>query len=608
MSATNETPQHQDRVAVAQQPPQPLPPTLRLPRCTRCKDLFDTDYSKIQHSNHQLPVGCLSCSYCICFDCLQTEIQDKQQDQQDRKKSSSRHEKDNHTTSHQTKTIDCIECPQCGEQRIDAQYPLINRALCDVIKLAIELQKMVVQQSPSSSSSSSESPNGGNQKLSELFQVLPRSLEHALANGDAAAYQDEDSDDDDFVDPFPLTQPEPASAILPLDTEARKRNPTPEEHPHMLAAQRARHHPQQQDNMEQDPHDNMEQDQDDKMEQDQDEQFMEQDEQYMEQDEQYMEQDWRDMDSPLPSSIAARDDTPMPHSTATTEAPAAVVPGMGDGGQNSNQPPVPLDSAQAEETEIANQDENDYGNEEDHFPDNDNDSLSMASKQLGAARGTAMLQDNRDRQDVDGSHKDVDACGLTTTTPTTETTRKRTRASLKAATAAAASATSLAVAAQEEDKEDQEDEDKEVAPSRLRRRKIAAANPQQPGRNVEESTMTEHKSDEETVANLQTKVRLLQDKLRAQEEARLGQNVDAPTQLPEPTNPHSFLEMKVCKYFCVKVRVRRKIKETNRLFYGIVVSYDDDGKCWKVVYDDGDTEELGKDDLDDVLALYELHK
>ena len=82
-------------------------------------------------------------------------------------------------------------------------------------------------------------------------------------------------------------------------------------------------------------------------------------------------------------------------------------------------------------------------------------------------------------------------------------------------------------------------------------------------------------------------------------------NVDAPTQPPEPANPHSFVGMKVCKYFLVQPGSKKK--KTRRLFYGIVESYDEDQKWWKIVYDDDDGEEVDKSELDDLLKLYEHH-
>ena len=125
MSAATNKPMDPNQVAVVQQPTlQPLPPKLDLPRCTLCNKPFDTDYSKIQQAGHRLPVCCLNCSYGICFDCLQT----------DQKQSPSHHEIDWAECQHR----DWLECRQCGERHIDAQNPLVNRTLCDMMILATQ--------------------------------------------------------------------------------------------------------------------------------------------------------------------------------------------------------------------------------------------------------------------------------------------------------------------------------------------------------------------------------------------------------------------------------------------------------------------------------------
>ena len=267
MSAATNKPLDPNQVAVAHQPP--LPPKLDLPRCTLCDGPYDTDLTKLQRSvNHRLPVSCLNCSRCICFNCLQNEIQE-QQDQQDREQSSLR-KTDTHTTSLQTKTIDWIECRQCGQPRINAQKPFINRQLCEMLKLNAQLhgERAKIHAQVAQAQVAQASLQASLQAILPIDEIAVRNDERAkmlarlaqasqagalvdllvewittnqddllvegdttnqddlLIEGDATANQDDD--DDDSLEISPLTQPEAASMPMPQDTEPSKRDPTPE--------------------------------------------------------------------------------------------------------------------------------------------------------------------------------------------------------------------------------------------------------------------------------------------------------------------------------------------------------------------------------------------
>ncbi len=65
-------------------------------------------------------------------------------------------------------------------------------------------------------------------------------------------------------------------------------------------------------------------------------------------------------------------------------------------------------------------------------------------------------------------------------------------------------------------------------------------------------------------------------------------------QLPDNQNPSIFIERRVTKYF------------DGVRYDGTIVSYDEDVKFWKVLYDDGDSEEFEYDDVVRSIGLYDL--
>jgi hypothetical protein len=76
--------------------------------------------------DHRLPVSCQACSECICHSCVLTSAPAVVVPVAGKKRG---------------KFIACvlIKCPHCGENKINAQKPLINRIFCDAIESAARM-------------------------------------------------------------------------------------------------------------------------------------------------------------------------------------------------------------------------------------------------------------------------------------------------------------------------------------------------------------------------------------------------------------------------------------------------------------------------------------
>lgn len=74
--------------------------------------------------------------------------------------------------------------------------------------------------------------------------------------------------------------------------------------------------------------------------------------------------------------------------------------------------------------------------------------------------------------------------------------------------------------------------------------------------------------------------------------------------LVSPEKEHDIIKSKPRSY--VGRRIAKLVK--SKLYFGLVFEYHEDGECWYVNYDDGDGQDLNKDELDDALRLYTKHR